>query len=61
MAPRAGGAFHDQRLNYVVGPPVINLNEAAEVGIWCSCQRPAEDLARWSRAYAGTFDGTDIQ
>jgi hypothetical protein len=54
-------AFHDQRLNYVVGPPVINLNEAAEVGIWCSCQRPAEDLARWSRAYAGTFDGTDIQ
>ena len=29
-------AFHDQRLNYVVGPPVINLNEAAEVGIWCS-------------------------
>lgn len=29
-------AFHDQRLNYVVGPPVINLNDAAEVGIWCS-------------------------
>lgn len=29
-------AFHEQRLNYVVGPPVINLNDAEEVGIWCS-------------------------
>ena len=29
-------AFHEQRLNYVVGPPVINLNDADEVGIWCS-------------------------
>lgn len=29
-------AYHDQRLNYVVSPPVINLNEAEEVGIWCS-------------------------
>jgi hypothetical protein len=29
-------AFHEQQLNYVVNPPVINLNEADEVGIWCS-------------------------
>lgn len=28
--------FFEQRLNYVVGPPVINLDEADEVGIWCS-------------------------
>jgi hypothetical protein len=27
---------HAQELNYVVGPPVINLDEAEEVGIWCS-------------------------
>ena len=29
-------AYHEQRLNYVVGPPVVNLNDADEVGIWCS-------------------------
>jgi hypothetical protein len=29
-------AYHEQRLNYVVSPPIINLNEAEEVGIWCS-------------------------
>jgi hypothetical protein len=29
-------AFHEQRLNYVVGPPVFNLNDADEIGIWCS-------------------------
>lgn len=29
-------ANNDQRLSYVVSPPVINLDEAEEVGIWCS-------------------------
>lgn len=27
---------HAQKLNYVVGPPVVNLDDAEEVGIWCS-------------------------
>jgi hypothetical protein len=29
-------ANHTQRMNYVVSPPTINLNDHAEVGIWCS-------------------------
>lgn len=29
-------AFHEQQLSYLVSPPVINLNDAEEVGIWCS-------------------------
>jgi hypothetical protein len=29
-------ANYAQRLNYVVGPPIINLDDAEEVGIWCS-------------------------
>lgn len=29
-------ANYDQRLSYVVGPPVIALDGADEVGIWCS-------------------------
>lgn len=29
-------ANHTQRLNYVVGPPIVHLDDAEEVGIWCS-------------------------
>ncbi len=29
-------ANRDQKMNYVVGPFQLNLNEFAEVGIWCS-------------------------
>ncbi|SRR5258706_10724459 len=29
-------ANHEQRMNYVVGPLTLNLNEYEEVGVWCS-------------------------
>jgi hypothetical protein len=38
-------AFYEQQLNYIVGPPVINLNDAEEVGIWCSMPAAISTLA----------------